>query len=443
MLQVIFLVVIVILTGKIIMAILNINFVRIVMTKKTIKAEIKQKNRNILILIPVLREQAVIIKTMNHFRQLQIEGIGLYIAIAGTIREKKVDGTLSTKEVVSEWINTHKRSNIENDVQYYFFEANDQMGDRATQLNFAVNEFITTTGVKIDLIGVYDADSLPSANTLCSVIHSYEIDGKLVACQQPVQFVDAANEMSKSKANPVLVANAIYQSTWSMIRELPSWIKYYEHSLKSHRLYKRNVYLIGHGEFLTYEQYLKFKFPEHEVTDGIQLGYRLSMSNKPIKPILDFCSDDVPHQVGQLIQQHKRWFGGCMRLIEAYSWSKNNFSTKAVWQLLDGFWSQFCWAWASLICIFFLAVGAIYDWQTLGTVLAVLVLVYCYVIPALAHNFLPAKINVRLIDWLCLPIAIAIKGIGPNLYFLETFINKVLLKKKVTYQKVERKAGSR
>ena len=106
--------------------------------------------------------------------------------------------------------------------------------------------------------------------------------------------------------------------------------------------------MIGHGEFLRYETYQKFQFPEFEITDGIQLGYRLGMSNKKISPLREFCNDDVPQGIGQLINQHKRWFCGCMNLYGAYKWSIEHFKTKAFAQLLDGYWSQICWAFASL-----------------------------------------------------------------------------------------------
>ena len=50
---------------------------------------------------------------------------------------------------------------------------------------------------------------------------------------------------------------------------------------------------------------------------------------------------------------------------------------------------------------------------------------------------LSTKIKIRFIDWLCLPIAILIKGIGPNLYILQFILSK-FTNKKIKYSKVER-----
>ena len=433
---------IIIILGKIIISFYNILYVKNVLNskKEPLKLPNKSKIKNILILIPALREQVTIQKTLDHFKNLQISIINMHVAIVGTIRENQVENKPSTKTIVLEWIDKYTSSLLyRENLEYHFFEANDPKGDRATQLNFAADKFEATTGIKLDIIGVYDADSLPSTNTLISVIDSYEQNENLVACQQPVHFIDASNEMANNKTNPILVANALYQSTWTVIRELPRWQQYYTHCLNSKNIYRRNVYLIGHGEFLTYKDYIKFRFPENEVTDGIQLGYRLAMAKKSIKPPLEFCSDDAPKELKQLIQQHKRWFGGCMRLKAAYLWSKKNFGTAAIFQLLDGLWSQFSWAWASLLGITALIIGLFSNLKLAG-ILALLMFIYCYIIPIIAHQFLPKKIKVRLIDWLCLPLAIAIKGIGPNMYFVENIIFSKLFQKPAVYQKVERKS---
>ena len=50
---------------------------------------------------------------------------------------------------------------------------------------------------------------------------------------------------------------------------------------------------------------------------------------------------------------------------------------------------------------------------------------------------MPKKIRIRIIDWLCLPIAIALKGIGPNVYLIQKFYS-LILKNEITYSKVER-----
>ena len=403
-----------------------------------VHAYLRQKDTNtvcsscsMLILIPVIREQSVIGNTLLHFLSMNLKDIELYIAIAGTTRENKQDNVLSTREVVEKSIS--EQSFEDKNIQDIFFcEADELQGDRATQLNYAVEYFKDKYPLKnLDYIGVYDADSLPSAETLQEVNRIFSKNENIVACQQPVHFVRAANRMAFEGKNPILVANALYQTTWTVIRELPSWIKYAKTS--KDELFNENIYLIGHGEFLRLETYQKFKFPEFEITDGIQLGYRLGMSNKKISPLKEFCNDDVPQEIGQLINQHKRWFGGCMNLYGAYKWSHAHFKTKAFVQLLDGYWSQICWAFASLAMIISLFLSVINEYTILSLVLIGIIVVYSYVVPIISHLILSDRIEVRVRDWLTLPLAIALKGIGPNWFMLEK-----LLKGKVVFKKVER-----
>lgn len=429
MIQICILIICSLATLKLLWYFLNIITVHSYLKHKTENME--SKSCSMLILIPVIREQSVIRNTLSHFLSMNVRDLEIYIAIAGTTREKKQENILSTREVVEKWISEQslEGGNIRD---IFFCEADELQGDRATQLNCAVTYFKEKYPLKnLDYIGVYDADSLPSVETLQEVNRIFSQNENIVACQQPVHFIKAANRMAAEGKNPILVANALYQTTWTVIRELPSWIKYSETGKEE--LFNENIYLIGHGEFLRFETYQKFKFPEFEITDGIQLGYRLGMSNKKISPLKEFCNDDVPQEIGQLINQHKRWFGGCMNLYGAYKWSRDHFKTKAVAQLLDGYWSQMCWAWASLTMIIGLLLSFVCENEIWSIILIGIIIVYSYVLPIIAHFILPDKINVRMCDWLVLPLAIALKGIGPNWFMLEK-----LLRDKVVFKKVER-----
>ena len=389
----------------------------------------QDKRLNALILIPVLREQSVIQDTINHFVKMKVDDINLFLVIAGTNREQRGE-KVSTLEVVDAWINEYRKG-LPFNIDVDYCEASDEGGDRATQLNYAVNYVKENKGIaELDFIGVYDADSLPSEKTLQEVVCNFRGDSELGACQQPVHFAMAANKMAKAKGNPLLIANALYQSTWTAISELPMWIKYSKRNAE--KLSKRHLYLIGHGEFLTEKVYNRFHFPEYEVTDGIQLGYRLGMSNIKVKPLHEFCNDDVPRKVSALIKQHKRWFGGCMNFGSSYKWSKKLFKTNAAVQVMDCLWSQARWAWTSWIYLVLVIESAFIDRYWLCLLLGLGIL-YCYVFPIVAHSIMKTNIKVRFIDWLCLPLAIGLKSIGPNIYI----INKIF-KQQVKYEKVER-----
>lgn len=390
----------------------------------------------ILLLIPALREQNVIVNTLEHFKNIKVRNVELIICVAGTSREKSDNPEyVSTGNVVNSWIanSAQNQSHV-----FKYVEINEEQGDRASQLNHAVREI--GGYFKPDIIGVYDADSLPDIQTLSEVVAKWS-RSKETIFQQPVHFIDAANSMAVAGKNPVLVATALYQTTWTVVREYPRWRQHHLFCKKNpDKLYYRNDYLIGHGEFIPYSVYRKYYFPEQQITDGIQLGYRLSMSGADICPLNSFCSDDVPQSLSQLIGQHKRWFGGCNLLLSSYRWCKENIGIASMCQVIDGFWSQLSWAYAgiigvvglilSLICI---ANGKIF----LASLELIGLFIYCYIIPYIAHIILPFPLKIRFIDWLCLPLAIFVKGIGPNLYIFQTILS-VFTRKKIKYSKVER-----
>lgn len=414
-------------TIKILVYFRNLYVAKRFLDKASTKSVLRLPERRFLILIPVLREQSVITKTLDHFMNLNADGLELFIVIAGTSREGH-EKEERTSAVVEKWI--ADRSFPAN-IEVFYSEIDEIQGDRATQLNYAVDLYNERyPDRELDYIGVYDADSLPSINTLIEVTEVFETRPEVAACQQPVDFVDAANRMSHEGKNPLLVGNAIYQTTWTMIRELPSWVGF--GMSDSGKEYLRNVYLIGHGEFLRYHEYLKFKFPEFEVTDGIQLGYRMGMSNHKIMALSEFCTDDVPQSIGSLVQQHKRWYGGCMKLIDAYRWTKNHFGVSSFFQLIDGYWSQLCWAFASPMIFLTLIAGMLMKNMVCVIDLAI-ILVYAYAIPYIALRVLGKKLVIRKRDWLIMPLAIILKSIGPNVYFFEK-----MFMKSVRYSKVER-----
>ena len=121
-----------------------------------------------------------------------------------------------------------------------------------------------------------------------------------------------------------------------------------------------------------------------------------------------------------------------MHLFTAYKAIRANFDFFASIQMLDGFWSQIRWAWASFSFIILCGLSFCLD-RCFFVYFFSLMLIYCYVIPYLSHKIIGAQIKVRLIDWLCIPIAVLVKSIGPNWYLCER-----ILTKSVKYEKVER-----
>ena len=109
-------------------------------------------------------------------------------------------------------------------------------------------------------------------------------------------------------------------------------------------------------------------------------------------------------------------------------------------QVLDGFWSQISWAYAGVTSILgiILAVIVTQEGNFLLPILEIVgLLVYCYIIPYISISILPTSVKVRFLDWVFLPVAIFVKGIGSNLYIFQTILS-IFTQKKIKYSKVER-----
>lgn len=126
-----------------------------------------------------------------------------------------------------------------------------------------------------------------------------------------------------------------------------------------------------------------------------------------------------------------------MRLREAYNWCRKNNLEHKMSTVLAGYWSQFQWAFAAnlflfnaLLSIFYVLIG-----ESIVPLLLILTIgiIYCYLLPAIAIQMTPIEARVSKIAFVVLPLAIFIKGIGPNLYLWNRFLNR-----ENKYEKVER-----
>lgn len=490
--EVISIIICIVLVIKTLLSIKNM-FLSVKFLSKEDEAISSYKRKNILIFIPVIREQNVIEKTLEHFKNLNTDNIGLTVAIIGTKKEiverkmrrenlekiyttlnlvsdnelfnilngyfkdinkeqiVKVKSTITLKEfcniydretstgdVVCNWIN----KNNDTDIKFEWIESPNIEGDRASQLNYGVKNYLTSQS-SYDILGVYDADSLPEKNVLCEISVAFD-DKEIHACQQPLHFIDFYNENNKRGNSSLLSASSLYQTNWSLIKELPNLIKYSKYNRRE-KPYLRNLYLNGHGEFFRVDVIKKFNgFPTEVITDGVQIGYRLSMCNFNIKPIKSWCSDDMPTSNKQMITQHSRWYGGCNRIYDAYKWSKSfNSSLKnnSLAQYIDGVHMQFLWAFAPIVTLigFLLSfnIENKYFKYSIISLYLLSLLTYNYIVPlvGLKTVFKDIKYDIKVV--LLLPIAPILKCIGPQLYFLQIFKKKIF-KKDIIFSKVER-----
>jgi cellulose synthase/poly-beta-1,6-N-acetylglucosamine synthase-like glycosyltransferase len=472
---------------------------------RNLQIEVPKENKNFYIVIPVLREQNIIHETLDYYLgiyQANYENIKLDVVVTGTgkeVIEKEtnkqyladifnmcIEGTSKAKlkkafvgilsdytidsmlefgkeitpsiildlfnsqassaDVFNQWIE-EKESILkrENHISYRYLECPELNGNRTSQINYAF-DVLRREMKENDIFVIYDADSHPQEYSF------YDVASRELECgQQPLHYLDAANRLAHERKDPVVVANALYQSCWTIIKEIPNFMGYMRHiehlkkeNNNNHVQYKNSVYMFGHGEFMTVGFLDKIQgLPKDVITDGMQLGYRLSLINQPVQLLSTFCSDDVPNTVPSLITQHSRWFAGNVQYGSAYRWARDflkiKLPTKSYLEniLLNTNWALRPFLFFGLVVFTYIFVHDITLKSISYMALLSSLIVYSYITPYFALKLMPVKPDVRFIDWLSIPLAILIKSIGPWKYMVDIVAGK-LLGFDPTLKKVER-----
>ena len=402
---------------------------------KRTSSETLSEKVNMIVVLPCLREQNVIAGTLEYFYEMSTKNANIYVLVACTKRElqtnKKYGFETTSAAVARHFIESNK---AKNGSDTYVYEAEDfEGGDRATQMNYAVDMFLLEhPEIKIDIVAAFDADSRPSPETFDEVAIKFKKDPS-VSYQQPDEYIGSAYSIWKNDRNILAAANAVYQNEWTMISEIPMLVKYGRRKGK----YPGYFYCNGHGEFFPLEVWKKVRFPEYEITDGIHIGYRLGMAGFPVEILDNYGNTDAPHSVKQLPRQHKRWFGGCMRLFSCYKWCKQNGYKPKKSMVIAGLWSQFRWAFTANLYLLCLALSIILAvvFSSFGALLGMVCIfvTYFYIYGSISFYLSPVSTKVSVLALLVSPLAMFIKSIGPQIYLFEK-----IFRKKQVYEKVER-----
>lgn len=400
---------------------------------KSINSFIKSQDDSIVemaVILPCLREQNIISESIDYFCSMNLSHTHMHLIISCTKRElvsnEKYGFSISSAEVARNHISAlGKLSNVD----FFVYEAEDfNGGDRATQMNEAMDAFLSQ-GHKVDIVAVFDADSRPDKETFEEVAYRFKENPKCIY-QQPENYLAFAESISKSKKSKIAVANALYQHVWTIINEIPMFERY---SKKNDSF----LYMNGHGMFFPLKQYLKLRFPEHEVTDGIHVGYRVWVSHSPLRPLLLQGYTEAPVEIKKLPQQHKRWFGGSIRLYYAIEWGKKRGTKPSFLSTVWGYWTQVRWCLTANVYLinFVLSMLSLLIYKEYAPLIFMLALLfsYSYLLSIISMSFSSNKYKISFWGFALIPFAVFAKSLGPDLFFIEK-----LFKRKIEYQKCER-----
>ena len=304
---------------------------------KRIKAEADQpeneniQKRDLYILIPVLREQAIIENTILDILQLENRHFNIRIVIITTIREK-IDNPYRQPPLTSAVIlDSLKRGRLkEFKKNILLIEENDAKGNMATQLNFAIR-FLSSIALPKSSYLLYNADSVISQQILRSLANILRKDSSHFAFQQPCAYV----KDMKTTASSFLNALAIYQS-WYCLGHESSLIRKYERGIAGNFPFPRLGVIVGHGSGMTLETNIQNGgYPTDLLTEDLTFGFILSAKSVPIFLLPSLEVADVPEKFTDFVRQKSVWFWNYLGYFSCYKkMLRENFPHKKLFPLL-------------------------------------------------------------------------------------------------------------
>jgi hypothetical protein len=391
----------------------------------------------IIILIPLLREQATVAETIDRFSKFAYPGNKLIVALITTEREfEKNTPRPNTIDILEA-----KLDNPEFSKRFIHVHYPHARGVKSDQLNYALRELQKTHRQAFSAntyIGVYDADSFSPANTLEVLAKKIQRNGYADIFQQPTLYL---KNRKNFKGFPGLFTRSFswIQTAYAFYEENFNLASYKPRSTR------KLLYAVGHGIFIRWETLQSVNYFPTPIEDT-RLGHVFSYLGKEfqILPVFDVV-ESAPGILTR-IKQASVWFLGVslflkdMKLAEqygkidyprAYSMAAYRFYRNAVWSTR----AFLLWAVAMMVL----------DHPAIS-VLAVIVYLLIPVIYLMTNISGFNKVSANRIenldarDWLSLivaPVEFVFMSTGPLMGLLKRFIFRVT-DERVLYPKTER-----
>lgn len=263
----------------------------------------KLSNKFVLI-VPVLREQTVILESLEHFDKLsQMDPTNIEVVYVTTSKEVKNAEILTTGELIEDYIENKMKGNLR--VENYPLKK----GVMAHQINWVLKK-INDPNV---IIGIYNVDSKISFDTLL------EVDSK---CKKEPNAVFQQYSLYKNVSNKILNQGVMWQNRWSILYELPKAICATRFSCKNKVLkiiFKEFNYVIGHGVYARNDIWKQVGgFPEDVLNEDNKLGYILNIYNIKIQPLVHWEYVGFAEKISVFIKQQSVWFNGPIYAFQYY-----------------------------------------------------------------------------------------------------------------------------
>ena len=354
----------------------------------------------IFIIVPLLREQARLSPLLDRFSELVKRYSFLQLVLVTSERElvekKFQDASMTTQELIT--ASEVFRSLPAGRKHHFHFPFNNHL--ISEQLNFALSKLLEAKlATNSDYILLYNADSLIDFSTINEMAELVK-RGVLIAQQSSLFLKNIEGLLLKREY--VAAGDAIFQSRWTLEREIPRYLigsgmVSFIPSVVSKNWF---AHCVGHGlliQISVLDRIGGFPMPVVGLEDSAT-GFKLRALGLKITPIPVLENGDAAETVGSLVRQKSNWVRGPIGSVEylVNTWTSGNSKVRCIWLMLQGMYSGLKWAFGSIALTFALA-ASIYTGQ--WPIFCLLYGIYCWLpffITLLVWRLLPREIFPRI-----------------------------------------------
>lgn len=331
------------------------------------KGDLEESTRFVLF-VPLLYETGIVPELVRYFSELVRRDITAKLVFVTTEREFN-DGLADQNTVTAiltslNGLDPSIRGRI---VHLHYPRVNKTL---AEQLNYAL-KFLSSSVPVLDEVktfyGFYNADSRTKPDVLECIRRTLNRFPERVIFQQSSAFLKNTKSF-KGPASWILYANALRQTRWTFLHEIPRYLKNKADNISL-------VHVVTHGLFIRADVLKKAGyFPTDGFGEDLYLGFILRGLGFTVHPIPVLENSDSPSTLGAMFRQKYVWFWGPLGYV--YYWNRFRKRFPKEWRQkrllilgtgLLGVLDALNWLLAGFgFCLFFVAGWVLgYEWPAL------------------------------------------------------------------------------
>ena len=286
-----------------------------------------------LLVIPVLREQAVIRAAILHFAEIRYDNDALRVTFVTSERETvepHPEHSMATSEVIDRELEDWRSSggrDIFRRIHYPYVT-----GFMADQINYSVRYIFEAYDVQTDIentfVGVFNVDSRPGLGVLEEVAQRYRDTGACVF-QQLSRYTPAQRDTPNRVSYAFACSFSVWQTRWSYLVERCRYLtsnrlnrlahpwEREPFALNTRTLWRMPFsYTVGHGLFVRLKEliYLNY-FPTRHPNEDAEFGFFLPFFGLAPLPLETPDVAETSNSVSTIIRQQASWIVGPMLSI--------------------------------------------------------------------------------------------------------------------------------